>query len=409
MGKKAVIYGGGNIGRGFIGQLFYESGYDTVFIDIDKELIAQLNRAREYPIKFIDTETGSGAPGSEIIIKNVRGIDGSAENIDEVADAVAQADIMAVSVGAGVLKHIMRPVAMGINRRLAGGARPLDIILCENLIGADKIMRVGVGEHIDAGFRTLYDDKIGFAAASVGRTVPTQTDEMKAGNPLRIAAESYKSLPVDKAGFKGGIPEINGMIAYTQFEYFIRRKLYLHNMGHAVCAYLGDISGCDYIWQAAQNPYAELTVGKTMQRSALALSKIYRADICGLNSYTENLIYRFGNKALGDTVKRVGVDLKRKLAPNDRIIGAYAICAQTGVPVHYVCLAIAAAVNFRGDKLSGGSLEDILGEAGSYAEIAGNDLALVKKYDGIIKAGADIRELLDVVKRDENIVNVEKS
>ena len=82
--KKAVIYGGGNIGRGFIGQLFYESGYETAFIDINKELINQLNEKREYPVKFTDNEP-------EIIIKNIRGIDG--ENHAEIADAVAEADI----------------------------------------------------------------------------------------------------------------------------------------------------------------------------------------------------------------------------------------------------------------------------------------------------------------------------
>ena len=39
---KAVMYGAGSIGRGFIAQLFYESGYDTVFIDIDRELIGRI-------------------------------------------------------------------------------------------------------------------------------------------------------------------------------------------------------------------------------------------------------------------------------------------------------------------------------------------------------------------------------
>jgi len=37
--KKAVIYGAGNIGRGFIGQLFSESGYEVAFIDINMEII----------------------------------------------------------------------------------------------------------------------------------------------------------------------------------------------------------------------------------------------------------------------------------------------------------------------------------------------------------------------------------
>ena len=388
MSKKAVIYGAGNIGRGFVGQLFYESDYETVFIDIDKELIDQLNTMGEYPIKFTD--------GGEIIIKNVSGIDGSAENIEQVADVIAQTDIMAVSVGAGVLKYIMQPIAMGINKRLANSTCPLQIILCENLIGAGKITRDGVREYISEDLRAVYDEKIGFAEASVGRTVPNQTDEMKAGNPLRIVAESYSHLPVDKDGFRGEIPDIKHMTAYSPFEYFIRRKLYLHNMGHALCAYLGDIAGYEYIWQAIRDPYIELIVSKTMQCSALSLSKLYSADVRELSEYTENLIHRFGDKALDDTVKRVGNDLKRKLSPTDRIMGTRMVCLETSVSTDYICLAIAAAANFKGDKLSGSALEDILREANSFDLLKySEDFALVKQYDRLIKSGASVQELYE--------------
>ena len=33
---KAIMYGAGNIGRGFIGALFAQSGYDVSFIDVAK-------------------------------------------------------------------------------------------------------------------------------------------------------------------------------------------------------------------------------------------------------------------------------------------------------------------------------------------------------------------------------------
>ena len=390
MSKKAVIYGAGNIGRGLVGQLFYESGYESVFIDIDKALIEQLNAIGEYPIKFTD--------GGEIIVKNVSGIDGSAENIEQVAEVIAQADIMAISVGANVLKHIMQPIAIGINKRLAASTHAFNIILCENLIGVGKIMRDGVREYISEDLRAAYDEKIGFAEASVGRTVPNQTDEMKSGNPLRIVAESYSHLPVDKDGFRGEIPDIEHMTSYSPFEYFIRRKLYLHNMAHALCAYLGDIAGYEYIWQAIRDPYIELIVSKTMQRSAFALSKLYSADMRELSEYIENLIHRFGDKALGDTVKRVGNDLKRKLSPTDRIMGARMICLETGVSTDYICLAIAAAANFKGDKLSGSALEDILREATSLDLLNNSeDYALVQQYDKLIKSGASMQELYEAV------------
>ena len=44
MKGKAVMFGAGNIGRGFIGQLFSESGYEVVFVDVVQEFEIALCR-----------------------------------------------------------------------------------------------------------------------------------------------------------------------------------------------------------------------------------------------------------------------------------------------------------------------------------------------------------------------------
>jgi len=401
---KAVIYGAGNIGRGFIAQLFCESGYDIVFIDIDKALIDEINTKKEYPVKFaaFDKDDISDAP--EIVIKNISGIDG--KNINEVVNAIAEADIMATSVGVNVLNYIMETLALGINTRFKSkNYEPLNIILCENLINAEKHMVNGVSPYIDREYRELFAEKIGFVGAAIGRTVPMQTAEMKDDNPLRIVTEDYDYLPVDKEALKGDVPNIKNLVAYSPFKYFIERKLLLHNMGHAFCAYTGDIFGYDNLYEVLENPHIEIMTLRAMQRSALALSKIYGADILELNKYTENLLNRFSNKALGDTVKRVGKDLKRKLSPNDRIIGAYNICMKAKVSVNYFCFLIAAAVNYKGDELSGKSLEEILNAAGSYDDVKEN-IELIKKYDRIIKAGTTPEELNRILKIDESVENI---
>ena len=47
---KAVHFGAGNIGRGFVGLLLHEAGYEVVFADVAEDLITQLAAADSYQV-----------------------------------------------------------------------------------------------------------------------------------------------------------------------------------------------------------------------------------------------------------------------------------------------------------------------------------------------------------------------
>ena len=46
---KAVHFGAGNIGRGFIGLLLSQAGYEVCFVDVNEELVSELKARGEYP------------------------------------------------------------------------------------------------------------------------------------------------------------------------------------------------------------------------------------------------------------------------------------------------------------------------------------------------------------------------
>ena len=54
--KKAIIFGAGKIARGFVAQLLYNSGYEIVFIDVDKQLIDLLKRQKAYTVHILGAE-----------------------------------------------------------------------------------------------------------------------------------------------------------------------------------------------------------------------------------------------------------------------------------------------------------------------------------------------------------------
>ncbi len=387
---KAVMYGAGNIGRGFIGLLLSQSGYEVSFVDVNDTVICAMNDAHRYPVDIL-LESGTKEEWAE----NISCVDG--KNPEAVAEAIANADVMATAVGVNILKFIAAPIAGGLKKRWAeGNMTPFNIIICENLIGADKVLHDLIAENLSDGEKENLDALVGFVEASIGRMVPVQTPEMQKGNPLRVCVEAYDILPLDKAAVKGDFPPIKNVIWYTPFEFYIERKLFIHNMGHAMTAYFGDILGCEYIWQAIENPTVELLVIRAMTASAIALAKRHGGDTADLFAHVQDLIRRFANRGLGDTVKRVGGDIRRKLSKGDRLVGALNMCRAEGVDSIYIEAAIAAALLFsHDDVLKEKSAEEILKE---YSELSdtGRILEIYKK----LKDGMSLETLLSNLKQE---------
>ncbi len=319
---KALVYGGGNIGRGFLGQLLYESGYETVFVDVNQALIDTLNSDKSYPVKIVCNDYQK-----DILIKNIRAV-----HSEHAKEEISTADIIFTSAGVKVLPYIAPVLKAGLEKRSSG----VDIIICENLIHADKYLRDLIQP----------SDNIGFVEASVGRMVPVITDDMREGCLTKVWVEPFCTLPVDKAAFKNPIPQIKGMIPSEPFEYYIQSKLYLHNMGHAIAAYLGMKKGYDYIWQAMAEESIYEIVKNAMYASALALHFEHGKPKDEIIAYADDLLGRFQNKYLGDTTKRVGRDTERKLAADDRLLGALKLCQKHHVPTDNIKRGIVSALDY---------------------------------------------------------------
>ena len=330
---NAVIFGAGNIGRGFIGALFSEAGAKVTFIDVSKPIVERIHADGAYPLHIV------GAHPQVKEIKNIYAVDGN--DTDAAVAAIMEADIAATCVGAKAIKYIIPNLAAGVRARVAAGKAPLNLLICENLMDADAYIRELLSEVLTPEEVA----QVGLVETSVGRMVPApKPGEGGDENPLRIAVEEYCVLPVDRAAFLGEIPEIKNMVPFTPFHYYIERKLFIHNMGHAVAAYFGQILGHTYIWESIGDPVVRLLAQNAMLESAGALAKKYAVDASPLLCHINDLIRRFGNRALGDTCARVGADIPRKLALQDRLTGAaVSVLSEGGFPV-YICTGSAAAL-----------------------------------------------------------------
>ncbi len=347
--RKLVQFGAGNIGRSFIGQLFARNGYEVVFVDIDETLVREINARKQYRVIIKRNER----PDEAIVVKNVRAVDG--RDTGQVAREIQTAGYLSTSVGKGALPSIMQPIAEGLEIRFSSHVSrpPLDIIIAENIRNGAAYFREELAKLLPPGF--AFEEKTGFVETSIGKMVPIMKAEDTARDPLWVFAEEYNALIVDRRGFVFGVPPFPQIKAVENITAYVDRKLFIHNLGHAAAAYLGYRENPDYmyIWEALENPDLFDTVRACMEESGRALHAEYPEDLPekDLKKHIDDLLRRFRNKALGDTIFRVGRDLYRKLQKNDRLIGALLLAGKQGCPYDNIASATAESFFFRaGDE-----------------------------------------------------------
>ena len=113
-----------------------------------------------------------------------------------------------------------------------------------------------------------------------------------------------------------------------------------------------------------------------MRASAQALINRYGEDVReNVTNNVNDLLVRFRNRALKDTLVRIGADPARKLRRNDRIVGAALFCLEQGVDPDPIIRGIVAALKFdRADDPTASQVQEALktkGIEGVLAEYMG--------------------------------------
>lgn len=336
------MFGAGKIGRSFIGQLFSLGGYEVVFIDINKPVIDELNLRHGYNIVI------KGEVESIIPIQNVRGV--FVSDVGKVSEEVASARIVAVSVGSTHLNSIIPAIAKGLIKRFEEtAALPLDIIIAENMRNASDFMYNELKHLLPEDFQL--NDRVGLIETSIGKMVPIIEQKDIDSDILQVFAEPYNTLILDKLAFKNPIPEIEGLAPKDNMKAWVDRKLFIHNLGHSSAAYLGFLTHptSTYLYEVLADKMLRETVRNTMLQAADILLKKYPKEftIESLTDHVDDLLSRFENKTLGDTLFRVGCDLQRKLGAEDRLAGAIHLARELRLPYDLILGSLVCALHFR--------------------------------------------------------------
>lgn len=347
--KKIVVIGAGKIGRSFIGQVFNRSGYEVLFVDINRSLIDQMNRVKAYRVIIKD-----GDKEETVRISNIKGL--CLEDEERIIEELKHVSIVSLSVGQQGLRTAIQIIAKSLlARRKDYGNMPLDIIIAENMRNADFFIREELRKYLPEDYPL--DQLVGLVETSIGKMVPIMTQEDIKEDPLQVFAEPYNSLIVAKKSFLNPIPEVPFLAPKENIKAWVDRKLFIHNLGHATTAYLGFKTCPDavYISEVLEDQDIRSTVRQTMLQAAEILRALYPEEFTPtqLEEHIDDLIYRFRNKSLRDTIFRVGCDLYRKLGPEDRLAAPVHAAVRMGKPYHLILNAIMAGISFRAKDENG--------------------------------------------------------
>lgn len=383
MGKKAVHFGAGNIGRGFVACFLHESGYEVIFADVVDNVVNALNESPQYKVKEVGVDSKD-----EKVITNYRAIN-SRHNENELIDEIATADVVTCSVGPTILKFIAPVIAKGIDKRPAE-LKPLAVIACENMIGATTALAGHIRTHTSPDRLDTHDQRAAYANSAIDRIVPAQ--DPNAG--LDVTLEKFYEWVVESTPFsKDGRPSIEGIKWTDNLEPFIERKLFTVNTSHATAAYYGYNQNKKTVDDAMRDETIRTQVSAAIAETAALIVAKHGITQEEQDAYKQKIINRISNPYLADAVERVGRAPLRKLGRKERFIGPAAELEERGLSTK--ALLGAAEMAFRFQDVEGDD------ESKELATIMKDNSAedVVSKVCGLTTSDKLYPKVVEVVKK----------
>ncbi len=276
----------------------------------------------------------------------------------ELATAVPSIDFY-TSSGPGSIHRIL---AQGLRRKGAQGGPRCVIYAAENYNGAARVLQNHVMEVIPQAEREAVSSVVCFVDTVIAKMCGVHVDspDLAPVTPSMKRAflvEAFNSIDISRIVFEDADetqPFVRGISVFEEKDDlgpFEEAKLYGHNAVHALAAYLGDYCNVKRIADLPNLPsmMSFLTDALVQESGGALLAKYNSIDPFftpqGYAAFAHDLLSRMMNPNLRDTVERVGRDPARKLAWNDRLIGAMRLCLSQGIEPKRYALGAAAALN----------------------------------------------------------------
>ncbi len=241
-------------------------------------------------------------------------------NFDQITgEFMADTPAVAADLQPGAVpRTVFGLVVAGLALRRARGLEPFTVMSCDNIPGNGRVARTmftAFARLLDPSLADWMDERVHFPNSMVDRITPATTDADRELVRERWGIED--AWPVVAEPFEQWVLEDDfglGRPAYAEagvqvvadVEPYEQMKLRLLNVGHQAIAYFGVLAGYTYAHEAARDP---LLIGLLHryweQEGRPTLSAVPGVD---LDAYTAQLVERFGNEHVRDTLARLAAE-----------------------------------------------------------------------------------------------------
>lgn len=317
MTKKAVVYGGGQSGRGYVARYLKEAGYHITFIEVDPTLVNTLHEDNYFSIHFYHKDR---AP---VLIDNFDAL--SIE--DDLSEILKEAKIILTAVG----EQNLPQVASSITKYLDKNELP-QLLTAENGTNPARVLR----KELENVYGVSLSEKVSQTAIFCSTVNIEETR-------LDILSQNETYFPYDKEGFMGEL-DFSGAEPRENFEYFFERKIYTYNCLAGLISYLGYIKGYKIYGEAANDDEISQIIDLLLRDLNPSLADYFKISLEEQTAFANKAVDKFKDEKILDFIIKNGRAPKRKLGPSERIYAPYKILEEHKKDTSIMCLVAGAAL-----------------------------------------------------------------
>ncbi len=377
LNRTIIIWGAGRIGRGFVADIFNQDPWHTVFVDIDKALVDNLNRAKKYTIHKA-TKDGITVTAIENGFSALH----TGES-DEIQNLFLTENLMLdIAVHAPKLPEVADQIAPFIEYRAENAPHlPMDVMMNVNMASPDERFVSLLEKRLSEKALAYFKENVGVTGIFAMCISPVAPESILKDDPLALWNNGFHEQAIDKNRLKGALPVLPRLRLTDDVVKEETRKLYTLNMAHALVCYLGLKKGLETSFDAVNDASIRETLLSALEESSVGLIGEYGFSEEEMTLWRKTIVSLLENPYIKDDLQRLGADTRRKLGAYDRLVGPARLSVKHGRAPYALSRAIRAGFDYENDDEGTKAVRECVKASG--ASKAAEIYSLLVPGDGI--------------------------